>query len=61
MVEFKQAEVSTIPGPRELEAAMQASVRRALRFHKSIGSPVAVSDNGKVVWIAPEDIVIPEE
>lgn len=61
MVELKPMEDRASLGPREMEAAMQASVRRALRFHKSIGNPIAVSENGKVVWIAPEDIVIPED
>jgi hypothetical protein len=61
MVELKPVEESTILGPREMEKAFQASVRRALIFHKSIGNPIAASEDGKVVWIAPEDIVIPDE
>jgi hypothetical protein len=36
--------------------AMQRAVREALQDHKRAGNPVAVWDNGLVVWIQPEDI-----
>jgi hypothetical protein len=36
--------------------AMQRAVREALQDHKRAGNPVAVWDNGCVVWIQPEDI-----
>jgi hypothetical protein len=36
--------------------AMQRAVREALQDHKRAGNPVAVWDNGRVVWIQPEDI-----
>lgn len=42
-------------------AAVGDVVLKALRFHKSIGNPVATSEDGKVVWVAPEDIEIPDE
>lgn len=44
-----------------LEAALQAAVRDALIMHKRAGNPIAVWENEQVVWIAPEDIVIPED
>jgi hypothetical protein len=46
---------------RRVERAAQRAVREALRMHKLLGNPVAVWRDGKVVWIAPEDIVIEEE
>lgn len=38
--------------------ALRAAVRDALRQHKLAGNPVAVWRNGRVEWIAPEDIPI---
>ena len=35
---------------------MRKAVREALLRHKKLGFPVVVEKNGKVVWIAPEDI-----
>lgn len=61
MVETKSPSESTLCESDAELAALGDAVVRALRFHKSIGNPVAVSEGGKVVWIAPEDIVIPED
>lgn len=36
--------------------AMSLAVREALAIHKRAGNPVAVWRNGRVEWIAPEDI-----
>jgi len=41
--------------PRILEE-MRLAVREALALHKRAGNPVAVWRDGKVQWIAPEDI-----
>jgi hypothetical protein len=41
--------------PRILKA-MRRAVREALLVHKKLGNPVAVWQDGRVVWIAPEDI-----
>jgi hypothetical protein len=30
-------------------------------MHKKLGNPIAVWENGKVVIVPPEEIVIPEE
>jgi hypothetical protein len=46
---------------RRVERAAQRGVRDVLRMHKLLGNPVATWRDGKVVWIAPEDIVIEEE
>ena len=39
-------------------AAMRQAVREALLRHKQAGNPVAVWQDGKVVWVQPEDIVV---
>lgn len=39
--------------------AMRKAVREAVRRHKLLGNPIAVSRGGKVVWIPPEEIEIP--
>lgn len=41
------------------ERAMKKAVREALRRHKLLGNPIAVSEGGKVVWIPPEEIEVP--
>jgi hypothetical protein len=55
-----------IPGPRatakQVEAAMNKSIRQALRRHKLLGESIAVSQDGKVVILSPEEIPdFPEE
>ena len=43
----------------EIDDAMWDAAREALLFHRRIGNPIATwSDDGKVVWIAPEDISV---
>ena len=39
-----------------IERALVRAVRAALRQHKQAGNPIAVSRDGEVVWLAPEDI-----
>jgi hypothetical protein len=41
--------------PRILKA-MKEAVREAVLRHKLLGSPVAVWQDGRVVWLAPEEI-----
>jgi hypothetical protein len=45
--------------PRILGALRQA-VQEALLRHKLAGNPLAIWRDGKVVWIAPEDISVGE-
>lgn len=40
----------------EIDAAIAAGVRQALLTHKKLGQPIVVAENGKIVWIAAEDI-----
>lgn len=42
--------------PRILKA-MRDAVREALLRHKRLGNPVAVWHEGRVVWLAPEEIL----
>jgi hypothetical protein len=41
---------------RQIEAAMQKATRQAIRRHKLLGESIAVSENGKVVILSPEQI-----
>jgi len=41
--------------PRALQALQQA-IREALLDHKRAGNPVAIWQDGRVVWVQPEDI-----
>ena len=41
--------------------ALRQAVRDTLRDHKRNGHPVVVWRDGRVVWIQPDDIVIPDE
>lgn len=44
-----------------LERAIQAAVRAAVREHKRAGNSVAGWQDGQVVVVAPEDILIPPD
>ena len=44
-----------------LEKALAEAATRALRQHKQAGNPVVVWQDGKMVTLAPEDIVLPED
>jgi len=46
---------------KAVEAAARQAVRDALLFHKRMGNPICVSREGRVVWIPPEEIRLPEE
>lgn len=44
-----------------IERALRRAVREALRQHKRAGNPIAEWQDGKVVWIQPEDLDIPDD
>jgi hypothetical protein len=44
-----------------IERAVQRAVQDALRMHKRAGNPIAIWRDGKVVWLAPEEIPVPLE
>jgi hypothetical protein len=41
-----------------IEFALRDGVRDALRRHKEAGLPVAAWQNGKVIWIPPQKILV---
>jgi hypothetical protein len=46
---------------REIEAAAQRAVRRALIEHKRAGNPVVFWENGQIRWVPADQIEIPPE
>jgi len=46
---------------REIDEALREAAGDARRFHKAIGNPMATWQNGRVVWVRPEDIDIDDE
>jgi len=45
----------------EINHAYERAVREALRKHKLAGNPVAISLDGKVVLLQPDEIIIEDE
>jgi hypothetical protein len=43
------------------DRVVRKAVREAILRHKRLGQPIAVSEQGKVVWIPPEEIEVPPE
>ena len=44
-----------------IDEAMKKAAREALALYKRAGVPVPVWRDGKIVWIRPEDIGLPDE
>lgn len=44
-----------------LDAAVERAVRKALLVHKKLGNPVASWEDGKVLWIPPEQIEVEDD
>jgi len=44
-----------------IDEALRSAVLHALWRHKRLGNPVAEWRDGKVVWIQPEDINVPDD
>ena len=62
MQETVKKDIGKLFNDREgMDRALARAVRQALLQHKRMGNPVAVWRDGKVVWIAPEEIVVSEE
>lgn len=56
-----EPDIGAILEDRErIDGALSRAVREALRRHKLLRNPVTVWRDGKVVWVAPEDIGIDE-
>jgi hypothetical protein len=45
---------------KRVERALTGAIREALRRHKLLGESIAVSRDGKVVIVPPEEIEIPD-
>jgi hypothetical protein len=45
----------------EIDKAITRAVREAVLRHKLLGNPVADWRDGKVVWLQPDEIILPEE
>ncbi len=64
MVDDKADSRSLIERVKDLELvdrALARAFREAILRHKQAGNPICVWRDGQVVWIAPEDIQIPDE
>jgi hypothetical protein len=46
---------------KKIQQAIKAAVHEAVRTHKLLGRPIVVWRDGKVVWIPPEEIELPED
>lgn len=46
---------------KEIDEALQKSVKEALLQHKMAGNPVASWKDGKIAWIQPKDIPVDEK
>ena len=44
-----------------MDRALARAVRRAVLNHKRTGNPVATWCDGKVVWLQPDEIEIPDD
>lgn len=45
----------------EVERLMQRGVQEALREHKAQGVPIVVWQDGKIVWLSPDEIPLFDE
>jgi hypothetical protein len=41
-----------------IDEALRQAVKKALLRHKQAGNPVVVWQNGKIVWLKPEEIPV---
>ncbi len=46
---------------KDIEKVFQRAVNHALLMHKRLGNPIATWQDGRVVIIPPEEIVIPPD
>lgn len=44
-----------------IDLALKQAVQEALLRHKQAGNPVVAWHDGKIVWIPPEEIPVPDE
>jgi hypothetical protein len=46
---------------RAIDEALREAARDARRLRKALGNPMATWQNGRVVWVQPEDIDIDDD
>ena len=46
---------------RAIDEALREAARDARPLHKALGNPMATWQNGRVVWVQPEDIDIDDD
>ena len=46
---------------RAIDEALREAARDARRLHKALGNPMATWQDGRVVWVQPEDICVDDE
>lgn len=46
---------------RAIDEALREAARDARRLHKALGNPMATWQDGRVVWVQPEDIEIDDD
>ena len=47
-----------LAGRDMITKSLQSGVRDALKRHKQAGNPIVVMKDGKMVWVAPEEIQV---
>lgn len=55
------ARVNFVEQAEAIERILQAAVRDTLLMHKRLGHSISICENGKVVIVPPEEIVISPE
>ena len=45
----------------QIDEALEKAVREAVLRHKLLGNPIAVWRHGKVCWLQPDEITLPDE
>lgn len=46
---------------RAIDEALKEAARYARRLHKALGNPMATWEDGKIVWVQPDDIRIDDD
>ena len=62
MQETAKKDIGKLLDDREgMDRALARAVRQAVLQHKRAGNPVAIWRDGKVVWVNPDEIELPDE
>jgi hypothetical protein len=62
MQETAKKDIRKLLDDREgMDRALGRAVRQAVLQHKRAGNPVAIWREGKVVWVNPDEIELPDE